>query len=123
VCDTSLVWSFLVNILDQRLILILTEMDSGKKESVSINISSVRVNIQSTWSQWRFNDKNNKIYYNYGGTCILIFNLKSTLHCVANAVLIVIIRSDVLEKLRFQMDSYSILNPNYFATVYARGSN
>jgi hypothetical protein len=40
---------------------------------------------------------------------------------VANALLIVIMRSDVLEKLRLQMVSYSVLDPNYFAIVCARG--
>ncbi len=42
---------------------------------------------------------------------------------VANAVLIVIMRSDVLEKLRLQTVSYSVLDPNYFAIVCVRGSN
>ncbi len=42
---------------------------------------------------------------------------------VANAVLIVIMWSDVLEKLRLQTDSYSVLDPNYFAIVCARGLN
>jgi hypothetical protein len=40
---------------------------------------------------------------------------------VANAMLIVIMRSDFLEKLRLQTVNYSILDPNYFAIVCARG--
>ncbi len=42
---------------------------------------------------------------------------------VANAVLIIIMRSDVLEKLRLQTVSYSVPDPNYFAIVCVRGSN
>jgi hypothetical protein len=41
---------------------------------------------------------------------------------VAIAVLIVIMRSDILEKLRLQTDSYSVLDTNYFAIVCTRVS-
>ncbi len=48
-------------------------------------------------------------------------NFGTIIKSVANVMLIVIVRSDVLEKLRLQMVSYSVLDPNYFEIVCARG--
>jgi hypothetical protein len=46
-----------------------------------------------------------------------IFAMHLMLLFVAYAMLIVIMRSDVHEKLRLQTDGYSVLDPNYFAIV------